>query len=543
MPHVHGGALVAQALQREGVSHVFTLCGGHIQHIYDGCLDHGIRVVDFRHEQAAGHAAEGWARATGKPGVALVTAGPGVTDAVTAVANAWRGGAPMVLIGGQGPRFFSGMGSLQEMDHVTLLRSITKWSATVPETRRIPDFLAMAFRKATTGVPGPVFLEMPLDVLMGMENTDGLVLPTDYRTTHVAGADPRAVERAADALARAQRPAAIVGTQWWWSPYRDSIHDFLRAYDLPVFLNGGARGAVRPDDPRFFRLCRSQVLRQADVLVVFGTPWDFRLGYGQDLPPETTVIQVDLDPEVIGHNRGAQVGLVSDSGLAMKQLAEAAPHGVAHASWLAALRAAETKKHEQMLPDMLRDDAPVHPLRWSREVARAITEDTTVVCDGGDIVGTAAKVVDVWKPGHWMDPGPLGTLGVGPSFAMAAKLARPDKPALILYGDGSFGLNGMEFEAAARQGIPIVGVIGNDAGWTQIRRGQVQLFGKERAPATELAYTHYERMVEALGGYGEWVEAPDQIYPAIQRALDSGKPALVNVKIGASSFRDGALSV
>ncbi len=541
MPHVHGGALVANALAAEGVSHVFTLCGGHIQHIYDGCLDRGIRVVDVRHEQTAGHAAEGWARVTGRPGVALVTAGPGVTDAVTAAANAQRGGAPMILIGGQGPRFFSGMGSLQEMDHVTLLRSVTKWSATVPETRRIPDFLAMAFRRATTGVPGPVFLEMPLDVLMGMEDTDGVPTPRDYRTANVPGGDPAAILAAADLLSRAERPVAIVGTQWWWSPYRDAIHDFLAAYDLPVFLNGGARGAVRPDDPRFFRLCRAKAVASADVVVVFGTPWDFRLNYGQEVAPDAKVVQVDLDPDVIGHNRGAQVGLPGDSGLVMKQLAEAGRRS--GPAWLARLREWEGQRAEKMRAELESDAVPINPLRFSRELAAAMPRDATVVCDGGDIVGTAAKVVDVWEPGHWMDPGPLGTLGVGPAFAMAARLARPESPVFVIYGDGSFGLHGMEYEAAARQGIPFVGVMGNDAGWTQIRRGQVQLFGAERAPATALAYTRYDRMVEALGGHGEWVERPEDIRPAIDRALASGKPALVNVKVGVSSFREGAISV
>lgn len=541
MPFVHGGRLVAEALHKEGVSHVFTLCGGHIQHIYDGCLDFGIRVVDFRHEQAAGHAAEGWARATGKPGVALVTAGPGVTDAVTAAANAMRGGVPMILIGGQGPRFFSGMGSLQEMDHVTLLRSITKWSIAVPETRRLPDFMAMAFRKATTGVPGPVFLEMPLDILMGMERSEDLHYPEHYRTEHVAGGDPAAVQAAADILSKAERPVAVVGTQWWFSPYRDSISSFLDAYDLPVFLNGGARGAIRPDDPRFFRLCRNKALGSADVIVIFGTPWDFRLNYGNDIPVGTKVIHIDLDPDVIGHNRGANVGIVGDTGLIMRQLAEAGRR--TPNVWVSVVRDYETARADKMVADMASDAVPIHPLRFSRELAAAMPKNSTVVCDGGDIVGTAAKVVDVWEPGHWMDPGPLGTLGVGPSFAMAAKLARPNEPVFVIYGDGSFGLNGMEYEAAARQGIPFVGVMGNDAAWTQIRRGQVQLFGNERAPATNLAFTRYDQVVEALGGHGEYVETPDQIRPAIDRALESGKPALVNVRIGSSSFRDGAISV
>jgi acetolactate synthase-1/2/3 large subunit len=541
MPYAHGGLLVAEALKKEGVSHVFTLCGGHIQHIYDGCLELGIRVVDFRHEQSAGHAAEGWARATGKPGVALVTAGPGVTDAVTAAANAMRGGVPMILVGGQGPRFFSGMGSLQEMDHVTLLRSITKWSVTVPETRRLPDFMAMAFRKATTGVPGPVFLEMPLDVLMAVEETEHLHYPANYRTEAVAGGDPRAIAEAAALLEKAERPVALVGTQWWWSPYRAAIHDFVRGYDLPVFLNGGARGALPPDDPRFFRLCRNTALAGADVIVVFGTPWDFRLNYGNDVPEGTRVIHVDLDPDVIGHNRGADVGIVGDSGLVMQALAASGRR--AGPEWVRSVREMERQRFAKMEAELHSDSVPINPLRFSWELARAMPTNASVVCDGGDIVGTAAKVVDVYEPGRWMDPGPLGTLGVGPAFAMAARLARPTDPVFIIYGDGSFGLNGMEYEAAARQGIPFVGVMGNDGAWTQIRRGQQQLFGADRLPATGLDFTRYDRMVEALGGHGEYVERPEEIRPAIDRALASGKPALVNVKIGTSSFREGAISV
>lgn len=541
MPFVHGGRLVADVLAIEGVTHLFTLCGGHIQHIYDGCLDHGIRVVDTRHEQSAGHAAEGWARATGEVGVCAVTAGPGVTDTVTAVANAWRGGTPMICIGGQGPAFLREMGSLQEMDHVSLMRSITKWSATVPETRRIPDYMAMAFRKATTGVSGPVFLEMPLDILMNMENSDGIAMPEHYRTDHVAAGDPAAVQAAADLLSQAERPVAIVGTQWFFSPYRDAIHDFLAAYDLPCFLNGGARGALTPDDPRFFRLCRSKALARADVIAIFGTPWDFRLGYGQHLSPETKVVQVDLDPEIIGHNRGANVGLHADSGLTMSQLAQAGSR--ADSGWLDEVRELEQARYERMLPEMKDDSSPVKPLRFSKELADALPRDSTVVCDGGDIVGTAAKLVQSWRPGHWMDPGPLGTLGVGPGFAMAAKLARPDSPVCIIYGDGSFGLNGFEFEAMVRQGIPVVGVMGNDAAWQQIRRGQVELFSPERAPATKLDYTRYDQVVQALGGHGEYVEDPADMRAAIDRAFASGKPALVNVKLGSSDFRKGAISV
>ncbi len=447
----------------------------------------------------------------------------------------------MILIGGQGPAFFKEMGSLQEMDHVKLMESITKWSATVPETRRIPDYLAMAFRKATTGVPGPVFLEMPLDMLMNMEEESAVPWPSDYRTERVSGGDPAAIEQAAQLLSEAERPVAIVGTQWFFSPYKDAIDDFLAAYDLPVFLNGGARGAISGSDPHFFRLCRSKAVGNADVVVVFGTPWDFRLGYGQRVSADTAVIQVDLDPDVIGHNRGAQVGMPADSGLVMKQLAEAGER--TDQGWLQTVAGFEAEKRVRIDAEIHSDAVPINPLRFSHELAKAIPEDATIVCDGGDIVGTAAKLVSVHHPGHWMDPGPLGTLGVGPGFAMAAKLARPDSPVVIIYGDGSFGLNGFEFEAMVRQNIPVVGVMGNDAAWTQIRRGQTAMFGPERAPATGLAYTRYDQIVEAMGGHGEHVQDPGQMQAAIERAIGSGKPALVNVEIGASDFRAGAISV
>jgi acetolactate synthase I/II/III large subunit len=312
--------------------------------------------------------------------------------------------------------------------------------------------------------------------------------------------------------------------------------------DMPVFLNGGGRGALPPGHPNNFRLCRSKAIDEADAIVLFGTPWDFRLNYGSRVGKSTAVVQVDLDPDVIGHNRGADVGIVGDTGLVMKQLARTCPQK-ARKDWLARVRGWEGAQLDKMQAEMASDDSPVKPLRFSKELADAIPPDATIVCDGGDIVGTAAKLVTTHTGGHWMDPGPLGTLGVGPGFAMAAKLARPDSPVFVIFGDGSFGLNGMEYEAAVRQGIPFVGVMGNDAAWTQIRRGQVQIFGEARSPATALAFTRYDRVVEALGGHGEWVEHPKDLRTAIDRAIRSGRPALVNVKLGASEFRSGAISV
>jgi thiamine pyrophosphate-dependent acetolactate synthase large subunit-like protein len=541
---IHGGKIVAQALRKEGVEALFTLCGGHIQSIYDGCLDEGIRVVDVRHEQTAGHAADGWARVTGTPGVAAVTAGPGVTDAVTAVANARRAGVPMILIGGQGPRLLQDMGSLQDMNHVELLRPIAKWSVSVPETRRLAEYVAAAFRVATTGVPGPVFLEMPLDVLMAFESETNVVMPTGYRTDSRPAGDPGAIERAAQLLARAERPVLVVGGQIRWSREREALAELLARCPMPTFLNGMARGALAPDHPCLFGRVRSWALPRADVVALFGTPFDFRLNYGRApvWQDATQIIQVDLDGAEIGKNRGAEVGIVGDTGLVLQQLARACPSRPT-GPWLAEVRAEEDRKRGKMRGEMESAASPVNPLRLCAELDRFIEDDTIVVGDGGDFVATAAYVLRIRPPGIWMDPGPLGTLGVGPGYAMAARIARPGARVVIVYGDGSFGLHGLEWEAMVRQKLPVVGVIGNDAAWMQIRRGQVEMYGEERAVATGLDYTRYDRVVEAVGGHGEYVESADQVRPALERAFGAGRPALVNVKIGRSDFRKGAISV
>lgn len=541
---MHGGRIVARALKAEGVTHVFTLSGGHIAHIYDGCLDEGIRVVDVRHEQTAGHAADGWARVTGKPGVALVTAGPGVTDVVTAVANAYRAGVPMIVIGGAGPTVFKHMGSLQDMDHVELMRPITKWSATVSEVRRLEEYVTTAFRIATTGVPGPVFLEMPLDVLMNFATDAQLVRPTNYRSEHTPAASAQALEEATKLLEGAQRPMAIVGSQLRWSRDKDSLRAFLAKYELPTYLNGMARGALPLEHPCFMSRSRKTALAQADVVLMFGTPFDFRVNYGRTgtWAADVKVIQIDLDPEELGRNRSIAVGIPADTGHVLAALEQSVTKR-SGGDWLALIRAEERKQQAKMTAELTSESSPPNPLRVCAEVAKYVEEDTIVVGDGGDFVATAAYTLPVRWPGVWMDPGPLGTLGVGPGYAMAAQLAHPDKRVILMLGDGSFGLNGMEFEAMARQGIPVVGIVGNDAAWTQIQRGQRDLYGASRVVATSLNYTRYDKMVEALGGHGEWVETTAELGPALERAFAAGKPALVNVKIGQSKFREGSISV
>jgi acetolactate synthase-1/2/3 large subunit len=544
---MHGGRVVAQALRREGVKYVFTLCGGHVMSIYDGCLDEGIGIVDVRHEQSAAHAADGWARVTAEPGVAIVTAGPGLTDAVTGVATAWRANIPLVIIGGQAPRMFQDMGGLQDMNHVDLMRPITKWAVSVPSARRLGEYVSAAFRVATTNVPGPVFLEMPLDLLFDNVEDSDVVVPTQSRTEAAVGPDPRAVERAFELLRGAQRPVALVGSQLFWSRRREAYPDFVRTFGLPVYVNGQARGSLDPDDPHWFLKTRKEALKKADVVAIFGTPLDFRLSYGRSLAREAKLIHVDLDGKELGKNRGCDVGIIGDTGLVMEALTACARASrwkpELSAGWLGELRALERQKWDALRPQLTSDDAPLNPLRVCAEVDRFINERTIVIGDGGDFVGSAANVLRPRGFGHWLDAGPLGTLGAGPGYAMAAKLASPESDVIIMYGDGAFGLNMMEFEACIRQKINIVGVIGNDAAWTQILRGQVQMYGPDRTPACRLAPSRYDLMIQALGGHGEWVERPQELRPALERALGAGKPAVVNVRIGASDFRKDAISV
>ncbi len=528
---VHGGMLVAKTLKREGVEVVFTLSGGHIAAIYDGCVREGIRVMDVRHEQVAVHAAEGWAKVTRRPGVALLTAGPGVTDGVTGVANAYQAGSPIIVFGGSAPIEHLDQGALQELRQIELLRPITKWARTVLQTKRLADYTAAAFREATVGRPGPVFLECPMDVLNNLIPSEEAIIPGEgYRTEARALGDPAAITQAAALLEKAERPVIFAGTSVWWDDAAAPLRALAEKLQAPVFLNGGGRGSLPPDHPLFFSLARRTALGEADLLLLVGTKLDFRLNYGQPplIPANAKIVWLDTLGQDIGVNRGADVGIVGDVGLIMGQITDALGNTANHASWLAHAREAENKAREAEEALMRSDATPIHPLRLCRELRDFLDRDAYVVGDGGDIVSYGARVINAWEPGHWLDAGPLGTLGAGTGFALAAKLAHPEKQVAILFGDGAFGLNGMEFETMARHNLPIVGVIGNDGQWAQIKHPQKAMLG--HSTAADLAPgIRYDKMVEALGGYGELVERPEDIRPALERAFASGRPACVNV--------------
>ncbi len=534
MGMIHGGWLVAKTLKREGVEVVFTLSGGHIAGIYDGCVREGIRVVDTRHEQAAVHAAEGWAKSTRKPGVALLTAGPGVTDGVTGVANAYLAGSPVLVIGGAAPLSLWDRGALQEMNQVDLLRPITKWTRTVHETARLAEYTAAAFRQMLSGKPGPVFLEMPMDVLNNFADTDTLFDPGDpayYRYTGRTAPDPDMIARAAALLEKAQKPVIMAGTAVWWCDAAEPLRLLAERLNSPVYLNGAGRGCLPPTHPLFFSASRRKALEGADTILAIGTRMDFRLNHGQPplIPAQANLTWFDLAGEDVGVNRGTAAALVGDVSISMRQLTGAVKQAPA-GEWLTYIRSEERKAQERDEALMRSDAEPIHPMRLCGEVRNFIDENTTVVGDGGDIVSYGGRVINVYRPGYWLDPGPMGCLGTGTGFAMAAQLARPGEKVLILHGDGAFGLNGMEFESMVRQKLPVVSIIGNDGAWGQIKHPQKMIVG--HATAAELSPgIRYDRMVEALGGYGELVERPQDIRPALDSAFASGLPACINVLI------------
>src|SRR5579863_4373368 len=393
----------SKILKREGVEVVFTLSGGHIAAIYDGCLREGIRVVDTRHEQAAVHAAEGWAKSTRKPGVALLTAGPGVTDGITGVANAYLAGSPVLVIGGAAPLSLWDRGALQEMNQLDLLRPITKWARTVHETGRLAEYTAMAFRQMLSGKPGQTFLEIPMDVLNNFVDTDLYFdpgEPAQYRASGRTIPDPELVSRAAELLDKAQHPVIMAGTATWWCDAAEPLRLLAERIQAPVFLNGAGRGCLPPTHPLFFSSARRKALENADTILAIGTRMDFRLNHGQPplIPKEANIIWFDLAAEDIGVNRGVTVGLVGDVGVSMRQVTEATQQRKEE-DWLAFVRAEERRAWERDEVLMLSDAVPIHPMRFCREIRDFIDDETTVVGDGGDIVSYGAKVINVSKPG------------------------------------------------------------------------------------------------------------------------------------------------
>ncbi len=546
-----GGHLVAKALKSEGVDTIFTLCGGHIIDIYDGCVDEDIRIIDVRHEQVAAHAADGYARQTGGLGCVVTTAGPGCTNAITGIATAFRSESPVLHIGGQGALTQHKMGSLQDLPHVDILAPITKFSASVRSTERVADMVAMAARECFAGAYGPSYLEVPRDVLDREVPSDKAVMPQagHYRASTRSIGDPDDIEKLADMLIAAERPAILLGTQVWSCRGHEAAIDLVRQLNIAAYFNGAGRGLLPPGDPHHFHRTRRDAFNKADVIVIVGTPFDFRMGYGKRLRAEATVVQIDMDYRTVGKNRDVSLGLVGDPGAILKAVGDAVTGRIdkrndARGAWLEELRALEAQKTEKLMPLFKSDANPIHPYRVAWELNEFLTEDTVYIGDGGDVVTISAQAVQPRAPGNWMDPGALGSLGVGTGFAMAAKLAHPHKEVLCYYGDGSFGMTAFDMETANRFGAPYIAVIGNNSAMNQIRYGQISKYGPERGNVGNLlGDVPFSKFAEMLGGYGEEVREASQIAPALERAREavkgSGRSAVINIWVDPSEYAPG----
>ena len=523
---VHGGRLVAKRLKAHGVSKLFSLSGGHIFSIYDGCREEGIDIVDTRHEQTAAFAAEGWAKATREPGVAALTAGPGVTNGMSAMGSALQNASPMLVLGGRAPAMRWGQGSLQEIDHVPFVAPLARFARTAQATADIPGLVDEAFAAAVGPPSGPAFVDFPLDQVFMEAELDAdtpASLPDPLAVPAAEG-----VEAAAELLRGAERPVVMAGTGLYWAHGEDALRALAEELRIPVFLNGLARGCLAADHELFFSRARSTALKGADVALVIGVPMDFRLGFGGSFGDDTQIVAVGSSPPERPHPRPVAAELYGGVAATLDALRSGAAGGPDGAAWLAQLQEEENGKRAGEQSDLTDDRAPLHPLRVFGELAQVLDRDATVVVDAGDFGSYAGRVIDTFEPGCWMDPGPYGCLGAGPGYSLAAKLARPDKQVCLVLGDGAFGFAGLEFDTLVRHGVPVVGVMGNNGIWALEKHPMEFIYGYSVAAELQ-PECRYDEVVTALGGHGELVRAPDELRPALERAFASGKPALVNV--------------
>jgi len=522
---LHGGRLIARRLKAHGVRKLFTLSGGHLFSIYDGCREEGIDLVDVRHESTAAFAAEGWAKVTREPGVAALTAGPGVTNGMSAIASAQQSNSPMLVLGGRAPAMRWGQGSLQEIDHVPFVRPLVKLAATADSPAAIPLLVDEAFAATLAAPSGPAFLDFPLDHVF----SEGPEPDGEPERPHPGAGDPApGVERAIELLRSADHPVVMAGSNLYWGHGEGALLELIEELRVPVFLNGLARGCVPADHELFFSRARSTGLKGADVALVIGVPMDFRLGFGGSFGEETEIVTIDVAEPPRQAPREPAAELFGALPATLAALREGVGRALDTGPWLEHLGGVETEKRAAEREQLEDGRAPLHPLRVYHELAKVLDRDAIVVGDGGDFVSYAGRVVSSYQAGCWLDPGPFGCLGSGPGYALAAKLAHPDRQVVLLLGDGAFGFSGMEFDTLARLGVPVVGVMGNNGIWGLEKHPMEYLYGYSVAAELRPG-TRYDQIVSVLGGHGELVERPDELLGALERAFASGRPALVNV--------------
>jgi acetolactate synthase-1/2/3 large subunit len=586
---MNGGELIARVLENHGVRHLFALCGGHISPILAGAKARGIRVVDVRDEASAVFAADAEARLTGLPGVAAVTAGPGVTNAVTAIKNAQLAQSPLVVFGGATATVLKGRGSLQDIDQLALLGSAVKRTFSAGRVAELPEMVNEALGLAASGVPGPVFVELPVDLLYDQELVKewyggrrggglsgwllrrylgwhvgrlfkgaataaeavaaaGVVAPREPRQP-----DAKEVARAAVKLAAARRPVLLVGSQVMGGAGRgDSavaaarLAAAVETLGMPTWLAGGARGLLGADAPLHRRHHRRKALQKADLVILAGVPADFRLDYGRSIGRRATLVAANLSADEMGKNRKPDLAVEAHPGLFLIDLAERLGDGAGERwrAWHDELAARDAGREEEIAATAGEETEYVNPVALCREIDAVLADDSVLVGDGGDFVATASYTVRPRRPLSWLDPGVFGTLGVGGGFALAAKLCRPSAEVWLLWGDGSAAYSLAEIDTCVRHGLPVIAVIGNDAGWTQIAREQVDVLGDD--VGTVLARTDYHTVAEGYGGAGIKVERPEEVRPALERARQlaaGGQPVVVNVLLGRTDFRKGSISM
>ncbi|OGK95961.1 MAG: hypothetical protein A3E31_18340 [Candidatus Rokubacteria bacterium RIFCSPHIGHO2_12_FULL_73_22] len=533
MGKISGAHLLVRAMRRHGVERIFGLCGDHVNSIFNACLDEGVGVVDTRHESGATHLADGWARVTGRPGVSVVTGGPGHTNSLTGLATAWMAASPMIAISGMHEARLREQGPLQEVDQLDMVRAITKWARVAEDPRRLAHYFAIAYREAVSGRPGPVHLTIPSDVAEATVDDDA-PLPEPYRF-EPAAASQAALDAAIGLLHGAERPVVVAGSGVWWSRGWEALERFVEAAQLPCFTIGMARGAVSDEHP----LClgyadpilnaAAREIKRADVVLLIGKRVDFRLAYGNLFGPDAALIQIDVHGPELGRNRAAQLPIQADARVALEQLAAAAERhgGWRQKAWVEELRRARRAFVAASARDEASDAAPLHPLRIVKEVREAAGGDVTWVIDGGDFAQWARLALPARLPGHWVRLGAMGTLGASIPFGIAAQLAHPKEPVVVLTGDGGMAFHAWELHTALRFEAPVVVVVGNDCGWGMERELQRAFY--DRTVGTELGPVRYDRVVAAMGGHGEHVEKPAELRPALERALRAGRPACVDV--------------
>ena len=527
MGTLRGEQIIAQCFKREGVDTIFFMMGGPTGGAAGACIDLGMRGIYVRHEQAAAMMAHAYARVTGKPGVCIAPMGPGVVNLMTGLGNAWADASPVIAIGGSAPMRGTTLDTFQEMDQVPMMRPIVKAAYRIDLGYRIPEYISIAFREALDGKRGPIYLDLPGDVLSGPVEDERINwVGGSSRTEARPAGDPALVGKAVELLQSARKPIVLTGSGIVWSRAEEALRDFVDGTGIPFFTTPQGRGVIPEDHPRSFPAARSTAFREADVVLVIGARANSMLSFlrAPRFSPDAKFINVNVDGKEIGHNRAVEVGIIGDARLVLEQMrAEASGkfQPKEESDWVAQLATKHRTNLERSAPLLHSNASPIHPLRLCNEVKDVISRDTILIVDGHEILNFARQSIPIYQSRCGLNAGPHGCMGVGIPFGIGAKVARPDLPVLVLSGDGAFGWNGMEMDTAIRHQLPIVVVISNNGGFTSRKTGG--------NVGRDLGFQRYDKMVEALGGYGEFVAQPDAIRPAIERAIQSGKTALVNV--------------